>query len=40
MQMQTKCPQCGKSYTIDEKYEGVEVQCESCGRHTATRRGV
>ena len=38
MQMQTKCPQCGKSYTIDEKYEGVEVQCESCGRQFVAMR--
>lgn len=38
MQIQTKCPQCGKSYTIDEKYEGAEVQCASCGRQFAVVR--
>ena len=38
MQIQTVCPQCGKRYTIDEKYEGVEVQCENCGRQFLATR--
>lgn len=38
MQIQTTCPQCGKKYNIDDKYEGAEVQCESCGRQFAAMR--
>ncbi|MBR4260152.1 MAG: zinc-ribbon domain-containing protein [Kiritimatiellae bacterium] len=38
MQIQTTCPQCGKNYDIDDKYEGAEVQCESCGRQFAAMR--
>ena len=38
MQIQTTCPQCGKKYNIDDKYEGAEVLCESCGRQFAAMR--
>ena len=38
MQIQTKCPRCGKKYNIDDKYEGAEVQCASCGRQFAVVR--
>ena len=31
MQIRTECPQCGKSYWLDDEYEGVEAQCEDCG---------
>ena len=38
MQIQTVCPQCGKRYAVDERYEGARVQCEHCGRQFAVAR--
>ena len=38
MQIQTVCPQCGKRYNIDEKYDGAAVQCENCGRQFLAAR--
>lgn len=38
MQIQTVCPQCGSQYDIDEKFEGVKVQCENCGRQFSAAR--
>ena len=31
MQITTECPQCGKTYEVDEEYDGAEALCESCG---------
>lgn len=38
MLIQTVCPQCGSQYDIDEKFEGVKVQCENCGRQFSAAR--
>lgn len=36
--MRIVCPQCGESYELADEYEGIEVQCENCGRQFIARR--
>ena len=38
MQIQTKCPECGKIYDIDDEYVGAAVECEKCGTQISVIR--